>query len=565
MNKRISRRQLLTALAKTAGGVGLLWARRFLTTQAARDLDFTPTHQVYLPLVSCQLNIYDSIRREALAPNSETDHPLPLVGSWNASTWWNYDEDTAGFHPGWQLEMVDQGHHFLPWFNIPDPDPECEQCCTDYLESPIRKAAQLNLPISFLGTQWEHYLYDDPAYFDLPPSQNPNVVSSTTGTVQRKISPFGPVNYWYEVGKKWGSSPMMQQAIGWYPLPPLVIFVSNNEALKLTWPDAETDQHYIDLYGYGRDNDFKRQVFADAWQERYIALIRGFRDGLGNADWQANSKFIGFGAFGPGYMGRWDGWKEYSLYVPNRIDPHPLFWEGGSPECYLWPSMRDNIVKGESFYPMNWVFMLDEAHQLNPSFWFEFSSWDGDQATQDTYDEIGQSLKPERYKGFVQFGMWMIRPRLVRVYRSHEQSRDEMLPWFMPVADAVDRVYDDPVLESFWRNSDIGVNPARQHPYQTDIPPEYSTADRMFLLDTDLNPLEPWQLTTEFSVMALARLKGTSPNRQWLLYAYAPLGPKTDVQITIPDYQNVAVDVALEGSFYLIDEPTHNMTPITDH
>jgi hypothetical protein len=568
MNKKVSRRQLLTALATAAGGVGLLWARRFLTTQAARDLDPTLTHRIYLPLVSCQPNIYDSIRQEALAPNSETNHPLPLIGSWNASTWWNYDTDTAGFYPGWQLEMVDQGHHLLPWFNTPYPDPECEQgqFCTGYFESPIKKAAQLNLPISFVGTQWEHYLYDDPAYFNLPPNQNPNVVSPD-GTVQKMISPFGPVNYWYEVGKRWGSSSLMQQVISWYPTPPLVIFVSNNEAIKLTWLEAEVDQHYIDLYGYGRDDNFKRQVFADGWQERYSALIQGFRDGLGNPNWQAGSKFIAFEAFGPGFFGRWDEWKEYSLYVPNRIDPNPLYWQGGSPALYIWATFdeRDNNVMGPLFQAMNWVFILNEAHQLNPSFWYEFISWDEDQAGRDKYAQLGQSFTPERYGGFVQFGMWLVRPRIVREYRDWDQGRAEILPWFMPVINAVDRIYTNAVLQSFWRNSTLVANTSRQHPYQSDIPPEYSTVNRMFLLNTNLDPAQPWSLDTEFPVMSLARAKGTSPNRQWLLYAYAPLGSKTNVRIAIPEYQTVTVHVALEGSFYLVDESTQNITPVTDH
>ena len=567
----------------------MVWAYCLLTKQEAGGSSLTLTPQAYLPIACRQSaptpvptstptrtftptstptpapSIYDHIRQEALALNSETNHPLPLVGSWNASTWWNYSTDTAGFYPGWQLEMVDQGHHLLPWFNIPEPDPECEpgQYCTGYLEAPIRKAAQLNLPISFVGTQWEHYLYDDPAYFDLPPNQNPNVVS-LDGTIQRKISPFGPVDHWYEVGQRWGSSPMMQQVIAWYPNPPLVIFISNNEASKLGWPDAETDKHYIDLYGYGRDDNFKRKVFADGWNERYSALIQGFREGLGNPDWQANAKFIAYEAFGPGWFGQWDGWKEYSLYVPNRIDPNPLFWQGGSPSLYICTTCneRDNNVQGPLFQAMNWVFMANEAWKLNPSFWYEFSSWDGGQAARDNYTKLGQCLTPERYGGFVQFGMWAVRPRVVRVYQDWDQGRAAILPWFMPAMNAVDRIYTNPILQSFWRNSTIVANLDRQHPYQSEIPPEYSTVNRMFLLNTSLDPAQPWSLDTEFPVMSLARVTGTSPNRRWLLYAYAPLGARSAVQIVIPEYGAVTVDVALEGSFYFVDEAKATVTSV---
>ena len=305
-------------------------------------------------------------------------------------------------------------------------------------------------------------------------------------------------------------------------------------------------------------------MFADAWQERYIVLIQGFRDGLDNPRWQANSKFIGYEAFGPGWLGQWEDWKEYSLYCSNRIDPNPLFWQGGSPSLYICGlcNEQDNNILGALFRAMNWVFILDEAYQLNPSFWYEFSSWDGDQAAQNKYAELGQSLTPERYGGFVQFGMWLVRPRIVRMYRDWDQGRPEILPWLNPIMNAVDRIYTNPVLRSFWRNSALVANTSRQHPYQSDIPPEYSAVNRMFLLNTNLDPVQPWSLDTQFPVMSLARVKGVSPTRQWLLYAYAPLGSKIQVQIAIPDYELVTVDVALKGSFYLIDESTKMITPV---
>jgi hypothetical protein len=524
----------------------------------------------FLPLV-LKRTPYDDIRSEALAPNSESFHPLPLLGSWNASTWWNYNTATAGLYPGWQLDMINQGHHLLPWYNIPNPNELCEnsEFCYpfEYLESPIMRAAQSNLPISFVGPQWEHYLYDDPVYFNLPPHQNPNVVS-TNGSVQKQISPFGPIDYWYEIGEKWGSTDLMQQVISWYPNPPLVIFVSNNEASKLTWKDAETDQHYLDLYGYGRDDNFKRSVFADAWGDRYRALIKGFRDSLENPNWREVSKFIGYEAFGPGWFGRWYGWKEYSLYKPNQIDPNPLYWQGGSPSLYSCPTVcgeRDNTVIGPLFQSMNWVFIQNEAYQLNPSFWYEFSSWDGDTESHDEYKKFGQTFTPERYEGFVQFGMWMTRPRIIRVYRDWDQERAEVLPWLMPVMNAIDRIYTNPILRSFWRNSSIIVNPSRIHPYQYEIPSEYSAVDRMFLLSTDLDPPEPWSYQTEFSVLSLTRQKGISPQRQWLLYAYAPLGERRNVSITIPDYGKIIVDISLEGTFYLIEESNHTVTLVTGY
>ena len=524
------------------------------------NLDQTSTLQPH----NFNAEIIDEIKAEALAPNDDSNHPLPLLASWNASTWWNYNTKSAGFYPGWQFEWIDQGHHIFPWFNIPTPEDLCppNDFCyqAGYLEAPIRKAAQYNLPISFVGTEWEHYLYSDPSYYNLPPDQNPNVVSPD-GVTQKTISPFGSVDIWYEVGRKWGSSQLMQQVISWYPNPPMVLFVSNNEANKLSWVDAEKDKHYIDLYGYGRDDDFKRRVFVSAWGECYQMLLQGFRDGLSNSNWQAVSRFIGYQAFGPGWFGSWPYWKNYSFYVLNQIDPAPLFWQGGSSSMYICPyqcNEWDNNVSGPLFQSMNWVFMLKEAYQLNPSFWYELSSWDGDKKSRNLLPPI----TPKRYEGFVQYGMWLTRPRIIRVYRDYDESRNKAERWLARAASAVDRIYSDAILESFWRNSVLVANPTTPHPYQFDIPSEYAGINRMFLLNTNLNPPQPWSSKTKFTVLSLARRRGTSPNRQWLLYAYAPLGKKKNVLIAIPDYGNVKIDIAVEGSFYLIDELTQTVKQV---
>jgi len=216
-------------------------------------------------------------------------------------------------------------------------------------------------------------------------------------------------------------------------------------------------------------------------------------------------------------------------------------------------------VRGHLFYAMNWVFMLDEAHRLNPDFWFEFSVWDGDDAGRYSYTP---SLTPERYGGYARFGMWLTRPRLVRVYRNYNQTLDEMLPWDEPVFEAVDRVYQNETLRSFWRNSTLVHNDAREHPYQYNFPPEYADRERMFLLSTNLDPALPWSASTQFAVMALARVQGERPDRQWLLYAYAPLGDQIGVEIVIPGYAIVVVDVALGGSFYLVDEASGEISAV---
>ena len=167
------------------------------------------------------LPVLEEIRREALLPNeSELGRPLPLAAHWNSG------QAKGGFSPVYQMEMIKRGHFLLPWFALPGPSDE------DYYEAPMKWAAERGLPISFLSTQWESYLTSLTEYFSLPPDRNPNVVNRN-GAVEKKVSPFGPVDLWKEVGRKWGSLPVLRKIQGWYPSPPLVLFISNNEQVKL--------------------------------------------------------------------------------------------------------------------------------------------------------------------------------------------------------------------------------------------------------------------------------------------------------------------------------------------
>ncbi len=127
---------------------------------------------------------------------------------------------------------------------------------------------------------------------------------------------------------------------------------------------------------------------------------------------------------------------------------------------------------------------------------------------------------------------------------------------------AVDRVYANAVLRDFWRKGELVPNRSRAHPYQSIVPPEYQAIDRWYRLDTSLDPKWEWGLATQLEVFALALVKGKAPQRQWLLYAHAPMGARREVQISLPAYRAVTVNVAVGGSFYLVDEKTRRVQAI---
>jgi hypothetical protein len=497
----------------------------------------------------------DEIRFEACLPNqNDIGRPLPLAAHWNTG------QLPTGFTPDYQMQMIDKGHYILPAFYLPYP---WENPGDAYYEGAIKKAAALNLPISFVGTQWESLLTIDSAYFDLPADRNPNVIG-LDGSVQQEVDPFGPYDPWTEVGQRWTSSPEMQKLRHWYPGPPLVVFVSNNEAGKLQWSDAEMSKRYAALYGLGKDDNFKRQVVGDGWIARYRALQGGMIEGLGlQGQWSQNAKFVGYGAFGTRTFGRRPNWIQSSLYVPGRMTPWPLAWDGVSESYGLDASgIADYQVYSPEIESMNWIFMLKDAYRLNPGFWFEITSWDGDSQERGYFASRGQTYTPERYGGMVRFGMWLLRPRVVREFRMWDDTVANAEPYFLAVTGAVDSVHRDPLLRKFWRNADLVPNHACQHPYQSNIPVEYQSVDRWFLLDTSLDPRRPWQLTAMLPVFSLALVLGQSPEREWLVYAYSPLGPQQKVQVTLPGYGQITLDASPSGTYWHVIEKTKEVDPV---
>src|SRR5581483_463394 len=306
-------------------------------------------------------------------------------------------------------------------------------------------------------------------------------------------------------------------------------------------------------FGKGRPDDFKRKVIGDGYIERYRALQEAMRSGLASPHWQQHVKFVGYEAFPPVHFGRWGRWKEYSLYTPGRLDPQPYCWDGGSPSYYLhnWMALTDYTLWSPQVETMNWVFMLDDIHRDRPDFWFELSTWDGDSPGQANdkrkfYARQGQPFTPPRYEGFVQYGMWLTRPRLVREFRGHTETVEYAGPYFDAVLAAVERVYGDPVLQRFWRRGTLVANPRGKHPFQADIPAEDMDRERWFLLDTSLTPRElraeefdnakPPARQTEVPVFALALVLGTAPQREWLVYANAPREARVGITVTVPGY-----------------------------
>ncbi|MBW3542190.1 MAG: hypothetical protein KY476_18120 [Planctomycetes bacterium] len=530
------------------------------------------------------------IRREALLPpNGPEGRPLPLVSHWNVGT------VPGSFEPDHQIGLIQNGSHVLPWMSWPDGDPDSERFA-EYHGRLLRYFAELKLPISFRGTQWEAMLVGR-EYRQGPESQWPGVIAPDGKRVPR-LSPFGPTEPWKDPAGEYVDTPAMKRAQELYPEPPLVLFVSNNEAPDLRWakhgPLEEQSRRYVERFGAGRSDEFKRRVVGEGWIERYRVMFDAMRAALAADQWKRNVRFVGYGAFGPSHFGRWDGWKVYSLISDKWTDPSWHVWDGGSPSYYThnWNENRDHWVFSTQVESMNWLFMLEEAWQANPNFWFEMSTWDGNEvnrwmqglAVEDPeklaaasarglppdardvdpklvaksktlqYLVDGQTYPPERAAGWVQFGLWLLRPRVVREFRGHATPLAPVKPYWLETVKAVDRVYTSELLSEFWRHGHLVPNPSREHPWQTDIPEKYRDIPRWYLLDTSLDPPAPWTEKTTLPVFSLALVQGEKPNRRWLLYAHSPLEERSAVTIDIPGHGEVTIDVPRAGVFYTVEK-----------
>ena len=482
----------------------------------------------------------DEIRAEATRRNFDPGGwPLPLAGHWNK-------RGGTGCSPAYQLGLLEKGHHIFPWFYHPPPQTDVtKENWLEYYEGPLKRMAALRLPITLVSTQWESLLYKDETYRNLPKDETPLLV--TAEKIVRKVSPAGPVEPWRQCGRDWTASPALRQLQTWYPNPPRVLFLSNNEAARARPKDA-------DLRGPGPEGKFRRH---------YAALIAGMREGLASETWRKTAVFIGYtNAPAPSHLGRWDGWTDYHrrYMVHETMNGAVGVWNGGSPSYYLhdWCAITDFRVWSPQIQSMNWIpFLERETYKADPDWWQEFSTWDGHSgrnSKREWYRKQGQTFTPERYGAMVQFGMWLVRPRAVREFRGHGTMAADGHPYFVPILEAVDRVYRHPTLKAFWRRSHLVANTAHPHPYQARIPKKYQDWPRWYLLDTNLDPKRPWGLATEIPVFALARVMGAKPARQWLVYAHSPVKDRDGVQVTIPDYREITVDVPVAGAFYLVTE-----------
>ncbi len=487
--------------------------------------------------------VLQRIRAAAIeVPTSPRIHPLPLAAHWNTGI------VAGGFGPDEQTELLKSGRYLLPWFEIPRPDRELP----DAYYGPIRDWARLGLPVAFISTQWDVLVAE---------ALSPRGSKSRDAARPARLTPDSAPELWHAAGRRWGGSPLLARLQQLYPEPPLVLFISNNEQPKMSWQDVRTTG--LRLHGadpQASDDELRRAV-GDAWILRYRELERGFREALVSEHWRSHARFVGYEAFGQPALGRWPGWAAWSLHSDTRLEPWSSAWDGASIAYYThdWNPSTDFRVWSPQLESMNLVPMLGAARERDPGFWFEISTWDGRSsrnrnAKDAHYRALGQHWDAARYAGMVQFGMWLLRPRLVREFRDTVSLRRDYAAEFGAVLDAVGRIHDEPVLARFWREGRLLANHRAAHPYQSEVPTAWRSLQRWYLLDADANPTRPWTLETPLAVFALALELGTDGAREWLVYAHSPLVDVRETLVTVPHGPRLRIRATRGGCFSRVHE-----------
>ncbi len=523
------------------------------------------------------------IRAEVAKPSlppASVGRPLPLAACFNVG-----EPNTAGRPtPAYQLGAegaLARGHHVLPTFQTPYPDtPRADGSRRwplvpeGYYRPAIDEARRLSLPLVFYGTQWEAELADRRGDLTVALGDNHWPLTPATDNTQA----------YYDAGRSWATSSRMRELVQWYPEAPRVFLLSNNEPPRLRWIEYQADPRFLARhpdcqnalaaararYGDRALADSAelraciRRRFGDDWQCLHRALLAGVRDGFRGTAWEGRLTLVGYDAFGPPHLGRYYTWAEDALTVlGERWDPWSAVWDGGVPSIYQhsWAWFINDFMRASvQAEAMNLERMLADTLTRNPEYWFEMAVWDGYQpgAGDDYgdkrrfYSARGQLASPERYGGWVQFGMWLLRPRVVREYRDYADTVEETGGHFDAVVAAVERVWRTPRLREFWQFGEPVPNPAQEHPYVLFHEPDgYPAGTRNFLLAT---PSHPWRRVgdghydIEVPVFALALRRGN----EHLVYAHSAIAGQDGVTLELPGVFSIRERVSVGGSFFVV-------------
>jgi hypothetical protein len=181
------------------------------------------------------------------------------------------------------------------------------------------------------------------------------------------------------------------------------------------------------------------------------------------------------------------------------------------------------------------------------------------------------------------WSLWVCRPKTLRDFASSTTTIEGQSPYYSEIVGAVDQVHNNDTLRRFWtkgrrvvnKNIEVFTHVIDKKPWngkpkhgslKGHLPREkLEKLERLrhnwYHLPTSVDPKDPapnqrmeYPKDAKFKVWAQAKVLGEKPNREWLLYAYAPKESQSGVDVTIPKYKKVTFDIPQAGVFVHVDE-----------
>ncbi len=530
--------------------------------------------------------------------------PLPLTASWVPGGMFDMKS---------LVQMIKDGHHVLPTISDPkfgaiyhyllqnkEGPPTADSHHLGWLaklEPEFKYLAEHKLPFAMMGNNWaagipgleKQYQRDANKHNrrEFTPEESVRLMVEKDGEIVsgswRLASPFAPDDAWARFARWWGGNRAIQWVQEVYPDPPMVVWLNNNEGGEIGLKHLNRSVRFQRKYGdQDLSKDQKQQILHAAYDQKYEVLFDTVRQTLTEPAWKTNSRFVAYNAWPRSVKGRTDErnhrseWKRYDGAMPEFYLNDWQIYRGKTDYNYWSPQTEGLRIESSQ----------DVIFSLAPDYYFASIAWDGGQpakrrsainclATGMYGSGAVQRWDFARYEGMIQFGLWAMRPRVMREFRwpvSDHDAYDKGA--FMAVVDAVDRVWGNETLAEFWRFGEL-VKSEKFRPPHKRVAEElrfYSRVDS--LLPVDVNPPRKnwpriWRLKAgksdpvKLRVLALALKRGEKPNRRWLIYAHAPLGAVESPKVTLPDYGQVTLDhAARSGSFFLFNEADESLKTV---
>ena len=377
--------------------------------------------------------------------NGPEGRPLPLTASWVPGGMFGMPE---------MVEMIKRGHHVLPTIQDPKFGATYHYILQDQDGPPTESShhlgwlpklrpefeylAEHKLPFALMGNNWAsgpvrlEYQYqrannENKKVF--PPEQSARLMIEKDGEVTsgswKLSSPFAPDERWAEFGEFWMGHGGMTWLQALYPDPPMVVWLNNNEAGEIGLKHANWSLRFQKQYGnQNLDEDAKQRILQEAYDHKYRVLFDAARQTLTEPAWKNNSLFVAYNAWPRSVKGRtWERnhaseWKRYDGSMPEFYLNDWQIYRGKTDYNYWSPQTEGLRVQSSQ----------DVIFDLDPDHYFASIAWDGGQpaARRSAINSMAtgmygtgpqQRWDMHRYEGMVQFGLWAMRPRVMREFR----------------------------------------------------------------------------------------------------------------------------------------------------